>query len=139
MHSILALVQLVHGCFLSHFTLRRRQVTQERGFRPELPLVPLMLPLCVCEGGDVDECFETRCSLVLLLWARRTWSIEVASDILESDSRVEGTRAPVAGLKVVSGSEICRRGRLRGCGTRGAIVRWGRWRRECHGDWNRGH
>lgn len=31
-----ALVQLPHGCFLSHFTLRRRQVVQERGLKAPL-------------------------------------------------------------------------------------------------------
>lgn len=46
MHSIFARAQLEHGCFLSHFTLRLRQVTQERGFRPEAPAPeePLKLP-----------------------------------------------------------------------------------------------
>jgi hypothetical protein len=34
MHWILAFAQLEHGCFLSHLTLRRRQVTQDRALSP---------------------------------------------------------------------------------------------------------
>lgn len=46
MHSIFARAQLEQGCFLSHFTLRLRQVTQERGLRPAAaaPDGPLKLP-----------------------------------------------------------------------------------------------
>lgn len=77
MHSMRALVQLVHGCFLSHLTFRRRQVTQERGLRAEAPLALLMLLLWV--GG---EGFETR-SPEPLLCAWSSWSIVLASvDIL---------------------------------------------------------
>jgi hypothetical protein len=34
MHWIRAFAQFEHGCFLSHLTLRRRQVTQDRAFSP---------------------------------------------------------------------------------------------------------
>ncbi len=39
MHSIFALLQLAHGCFLSHRTLRFRQVVHDRGFK-EVPGLP---------------------------------------------------------------------------------------------------
>lgn len=55
MHSIFARVQFEHGCFLSHFTLRRRHVTQERGFGAEL--APLVLSLRFCTRSfEVDVC-----------------------------------------------------------------------------------
>jgi hypothetical protein len=46
MHSIFARAQLEHGCFLSHFTLRLRQVTQDLGLNPAAaaPDAPLKLP-----------------------------------------------------------------------------------------------
>jgi len=53
MHSIFALAQFEHGCFLSHLTLRRLHVMQERGFGAmELPFrlpflcTPFALGLC---------------------------------------------------------------------------------------------
>lgn len=57
MQSILARRQLEHGFFLSHLTLRLRQVTHDRGFgvgpAPPPGEGPLMLPLglCVPLGG----------------------------------------------------------------------------------------
>jgi hypothetical protein len=46
MHSIFARAQLEHGCFLSHFTLRLRHVTQDLGLNPAAPApdAPLKLP-----------------------------------------------------------------------------------------------
>ncbi len=46
MHSMCARAQFAHGCFLSHFTLRLRQVTQDRGFA---------LELVVAVAVEVDE------------------------------------------------------------------------------------
>lgn len=39
MHSMRALTQFAHGCFLSHLTLRLRQVTQDLGLRFGLALL----------------------------------------------------------------------------------------------------
>jgi len=49
MHSMWALEQLVQIGFLSHFTLRRRHVTHDRGFRLELPF-------SICWAIDVGFC-----------------------------------------------------------------------------------
>jgi hypothetical protein len=38
MHWIFCFVQFEHGCFLSHLTLRRRHVTQDREFSPAAAL-----------------------------------------------------------------------------------------------------
>ena len=48
MQSIFAREQWEHGCFLSHLTLRRRHVTQDRGLR--LGVEEVMVGLLPCDG-----------------------------------------------------------------------------------------
>jgi hypothetical protein len=58
MHSVFALAQFEHGCFLSHLTFRLLHVMQERGFGAKGPPFKLLflcthsgvLPGCMCSS-----------------------------------------------------------------------------------------
>ncbi len=83
-HSILARTQLEHGFFLSHLTLRRRQVTHERGFGvgapagedgPAVPLGLEVLSVGLVASSDIVR----PCQQSILMQFKRTLSVQIKS------------------------------------------------------------
>jgi hypothetical protein len=75
-----AFTQLVHFGFLSHFTLRRRQVTHDRGFRLELPF------------GDCWLADDVLWTLLSALWILGERRIPNESSVIASAYRSSSQR-----------------------------------------------